>query len=77
MSTLCFYRSHHFGHRRSAKLGQSGGERIENSQGNSRIIKFAVPICTAVAPATRNSITSSTVAMPPMPISGILTAFDT
>ena len=35
--------------------------------------KLAVPICTALAPATRNSITSSSVAMPPMPMIGTLT----
>ena len=36
--------------------------------------KFAVPTCTAVAPAMMNSSASSTVAMPPMPRIGIFTA---
>src|SRR6185312_11000520 len=36
--------------------------------------KLAVPTCTAVAPARRNSTASSVVAMPPMPITGIFTA---
>src|SRR5258707_8145382 len=37
--------------------------------------KLAVPTCTAEAPTTRYSSTSSTVSMPPRPITGILTAF--
>ncbi len=36
--------------------------------------KFAVPTCTAVAPAIMNSSTSAAVAMPPMPMIGSLTA---
>lgn len=40
-------------------------------------LKIAVPICTADAPAIIISIASSAVAMPPIPITGILTAFAT
>ena len=36
--------------------------------------KFAVPTCTAVAPAMMNSSASSAVAMPPMPMMGSFTA---
>ena len=36
--------------------------------------KFAVPTCTAVAPAMMNSSASRALAMPPMPITGIFTA---
>ena len=35
---------------------------------------LAVPIWTAVAPASMNSITSAAVEMPPMPMTGISTA---
>ena len=38
--------------------------------------KFAVPTETAVAPAMRNSTASSPVAIPPIPITGIFTAWD-
>src|SRR5260370_32923818 len=37
--------------------------------------KLAVPTCTAEAPTARNSSTSSTVSIPPTPITGILAAF--
>src|ERR1700737_1064443 len=39
--------------------------------------KLAVPTCTAEAPTDRYSSTSSTVSIPPSPITGIFTAFFT
>ena len=36
-------------------------------------VKFAVPTCTAVAPAMMNSSASRASAMPPMPMIGIFT----
>ena len=39
--------------------------------------KFAVPTLTIVAPASKNSMASSAVAIPPIPITGTLTAFAT
>ena len=38
------------------------------------LLKFAVPIAIPVAPAMINSKTSFIVAIPPIPITGILTA---
>ena len=38
------------------------------------VTKLAVPTCTAVAPASKNSTTSVALMMPPMPISGTFTA---
>ena len=38
------------------------------------LTKFAVPVATAVAPASMNSTASSPVAMPPMPSTGTETA---
>ena len=40
-------------------------------------MKQAVPICTAFAPARRNSRASDAVAIPPMPITGTVTAEET
>ena len=40
-------------------------------------MKFAVPICTAVAPANKNSTASVAFIIPPNPIIGTLTAFAT
>ena len=39
------------------------------------LMKFAVPTDTAVAPAIRNSRASSAVAIPPIPMTGIFTAW--
>ena len=39
--------------------------------------KFAVPTATALAPASKNSMASSAVKIPPIPITGTLTAWET
>ncbi len=38
-------------------------------------IKLDVPICTAFAPASKNSLTSLKSLIPPQPITGMLTCF--
>ena len=47
------------------------------SSGARGLRKVAVPTCTAVAPASRNSTASVPLLMPPQPITGTSTAEDT
>src|SRR5450756_237267 len=53
---------HHFS-RESTRVSQAHGSQ-----------KFTVPTSMALAPASMNSITSSAVLMPPIPMTGIFTA---
>lgn len=59
------------------KLGASYSEQVSSSEVVYGFVKFAVPIDTAVAPARINSMASSAVQIPPIPIIGILTALAT
>ena len=57
----------------ASAFGSASSRRIE-AIGSA---KLAVPICTAVAPVTKNSMQSSIVMMPPTPMIGRSTALRT